>query len=142
MTKSTRIVEKQCFLQSLTAKQKTKQKQNKNYIKTYQKQSQHLKQQLKKQKGRNIKHDNKNKNNWRKNETAKNESNLGFTKGMLGKFFQRKKQTLTKEKATTKRKTEETPKWHFPIRGWWTKTKEKMEFWKGRQKENKNRTAE
>ena len=34
-----------------------------------------------------MKYENKNKNNWRNKETIKNEVNVGFKKGMLGKFF-------------------------------------------------------
>ena len=70
----------------------------------------------------------------------KNKSNLGFKKGMLGSLFQRKSQTLRKEK--TKKKDRRNPhKESSPKRGWWTKS-EKMEFWKGRQKEKQAKKTE
>ena len=68
---------------------------------------------------------NKNKTTEKKNK-KKTENYLGFKKEMWGKFVSHNKQTLGKDKA--KKKIQNT-KW-----GWWTKTKEKMEFRMGKQK--------
>ena len=76
--------------------------------------------QTKKQKKTKWKHNKDNKNkakNKTTEENAKNKSNLGFKKGMLGSVFQRKKQKGVDGQ----------------------KAKKKLEFWKGRQKENKER---
>ena len=75
-----------------------------------------------KQKGRNIHHESKNKN--KNKQKTNNESNLGFKMGMLGSLFQRKKQTLRKEKAKQlKNKLKNPPQMIFSNQG----TK-KMEF--------------
>ena len=67
-------------------------------------------------------------------EPAKNESNQGLKRRMLGKFVSKKQANIRKGKGK-KRKIKETQNNNvFEKRGWWTKNKETMEFWKGRQK--------
>ena len=87
-----------------------------------------------KQKGRNIHHENKNKNNPRKNNQPKMKATW-VKKGMLGKFVSKKnKQTLGNEKAR-KTKIKETPKIMFSKqKGLMDKRQREMEFRKGRQK--------
>ena len=62
---------------------------------------------------------------------AKNESNLGFKKGVLESMFQMNKQTLGKEKAS-KRKTKETPQRVFSKKGLMDKKQRKNGFLKGK----------
>ena len=70
-------------------------------------------------------------------KNAKNKSNLGFKKGMLGSLFQREKQTLRKEKAR-KRKRKKPKILMFSKKGLMAKKqRDKMEFRKGRQKQKK-----
>ena len=69
-------------------------------------------------------------------ETAKNESNLGLKKGMLGKFVQTNKQTLGKEKAS-KRKIKETPQRVFSRKGLTDKKQRKNGSLEGKTKATK-----
>ena len=63
-------------------------------------------------------------------------SNLGFKNGMLGKFVWKKQANIKKGKGKKKKDKETKNVNVFQIGVLWTKSKEKMECWKGRQKEN------
>ena len=66
---------------------------------------------------------------------------VGFGKGDVKKFcFKENKQILTKKNVKKQRRKKNPPKKYFPKRGWWTRNKENMEFWKGgQQKEDKEK---
>ena len=65
-----------------------------------------------------MKHENKNKNNWRNKETNKNESNLGFKNGMLGKFVWEKQANIKKGKGKKNKDNETKHKqWSFEREG-------------------------
>ena len=73
-------------------------------------------------------------------KTTKNESNLGFKKGMLGKCVSKEQANI--RKGTGKRKKDKrNPKTRiFPKRELMDKKQRKMEFWKGRQRKTKIKT--
>ena len=62
---------------------------------------------------------------------------MGFKNGMLGKFVWNKKGKCKKTKDKETKNINGFPK---GVDG--QKSKEKMEFWKGRQKENQKKTTE
>ena len=91
-----------------------------------------------------MKHENKNKNNRRNKQTTKNESNLGFKNGMLGKFVWKKQANIKKGKGK-KKKDKETKKYQcFPKGVDGQKAEKKNGVLKGKtkgkpRKENRNR---
>ena len=86
-----------------------------------------------------MKYDNKNNKQQKKQINNQNESNLGFKNGMLGKFVWNKQTNIKKGKGK-KKKDKETKNINVFQKGRMAKKqRDKMEFGKGRQKENQKR---
>ena len=62
---------------------------------------------------------------------------MGFKKGMLGKFVSKKQANIRKGKGKEKKEQKKPKKKMCSKKGLMDKKQRKMEFWKGRQKENK-----
>ena len=80
-----------------------------------------------------MKRENKNRDNWINKQTTKNESNLGFKNGMLGKFVWKKQANIKKGKGK-KNRDKETPNVNVFHKGVDGQKAKKTGFLKGKTK--------